>query len=282
MQYLFLCAMKGMDTLKKIAAYSTFTLLLGCGDDGGGTLFENLTGLTPANDAELGKQVDAQILSDPEQFPILNKQQFNSSYSYLNAMMNDILESDDIVYRDLFAWDLKIIEDDETLNAFATPGGYIYVYTGLIKFLDNADDLAGVMGHEIAHADQRHSSDQMKDQFKLSLLTQVILGGSSEAATEIVNRLGSLAFSRGDEAEADEYSVIYLGDSDYACNGAAAFFQKLLDGGQAGGTPAFLSTHPSPDNRVEDINDKAGSDGCSTELISETGMTYKEFIASLP
>ncbi len=275
--------MKGLN-LKRIVAFCGVGLLLSCGGDGegGGTLFENLTGLTPANDVELGKQVDDQILSDPEQFPILSKTEYASSYTYLNAMMNDILESDDIVYRELFAWDLKIIEDDATLNAFATPGGYIYVYTGLIKFLENADDLAGVMGHEIAHADQRHSSDQMKQRFGLSLLSGILLGGQSDQVAQIANGLASLSFSRGDESEADEFSVIYLGDSDYACNGAAAFFQKLLDEGQAGSTPAFLSTHPSPDNRVEDINAKAETDGCSTEFILETGMTYEEFKASLP
>ena len=270
-------------SLQSIIAMLCLTLTVSCGGDGeGGNLFEQLTGLTPQNDVELGRQVDEQILSDPNQFPILDATQFSSSYAYLNAMMSDILESDDIIYRDLFAWELKIIEDDETLNAFATPGGYIYVYTGLIKFLDRADDLAGVMGHEIAHADQRHSSDQMKQQFGLALLSQILLGGQSDQVAEIANGLASLSFSRGDESEADEYSVIYLGDTDYACNGAAAFFQKLLDSNQGGGTPEFLSTHPSPDNRVEDINAKATEDACSTDLIAETGMTYDDFKASLP
>lgn len=261
-------------------------ILFSCGgdddDDNGGTLFEQLTGLTPANDVELGMQVDAEIRNNPDQFPILDETEFSESYTYLNAMMTDILESNDIEYRNLFAWELSIIGDDETLNAFATPGGYIYVYTGLIKFLDNADDLAGVMGHEIAHADLRHSSDQMKQQFGLSLISSILLGGQSDQVSQIVNGLAGLSFSRSDESEADEYSVIYLGDTDYACNGAAAFFQKLIDSGSAGGTPEFLSTHPNPDNRVEDINAKATSDGCSTDLIAETGMTYAEFIASLP
>jgi predicted Zn-dependent protease len=81
-----------------------------------------------------------------------------------------------------------------------------------------------------------------------------------EAAAEIANGLASLSFSRGDESEADEYSVIYHGDIHYASNGAAAFFQKRIDSGQSGGTSAFLSTHPSPDMSVEDINPKAASD----------------------
>jgi len=259
-------------------------ILFSCGGDGdgGGSIFENLTGLTPDHDVELGQQVSAEINSKPADFPLLDEQEFSSSYSYLNAMKDDILASDDIEFRDKFVWELKIIADDNTLNAFATPGGFIYVYTGLIKFLDNADDLAGVMGHEIAHADLRHSSDQMKEQFGLSLLSQILLGGQSDQVAQIATQIGSLSFSRGDEAAADEYSVIYLSDTDYACNGAAAFFQKLLDNNQSSGVPEFLSTHPSPDNRVEDINTKATEVGCSTLPIDEMGMTYAEFKASLP
>ncbi len=276
--------------MKRIIALSQRVLLLlflisvgSCGGDGeGGRLFETLTGLTPANDVELGRQVSEQINASPDDYPLLDEQEFSSSYAYLNAMKDDILTSDDIIYGDLFAWELKIIADDNTLNAFATPGGYIYVYTGLIKFLDKADDLAGVTGHEIAHADQRHSSDQIKEEFGLTLLSQILLGGSGDGIAQIASQIGGLAFSRADESEADEYSVIYLGDTDYACNGAAAFFQKLIDNNQTGGTPEFLSTHPNPDNRVEDINAKANTDGCSTDLITETGMTYADFKASLP
>ncbi|MFT6883185.1 MAG: putative Zn-dependent protease, partial [Marinoscillum sp.] len=76
--------------------------------------------------------------------------------------------------------------------------------------------------------------------------------------------------------------VKYLADTPYACNGAASFFQKLLDEGEAGAAPVFLSTHPSPRSRVQDINDQATSIGCSVNTIRESGMNYNNFIASLP
>jgi len=142
------------------------------------------------------------------------------------------------------------------------------------------------MGHEIAHADLRHSSDQLKRQFGLQILTSIIFGQSNNQIAEVAQQVATtgaaLKFSRDDEADADEYSVIYLTDTDFACNGAAAFFQKLLDNEQAAGVPEFLSTHPSPDNRVEAINEKANQVDCSTELIVQTGMTYQDFINSLP
>ena len=70
----------------------------------------------------------------------------------------------------------RLIDDDKTLNAFCTPGGFIYVYTGLIKFLDSEDQLAGVMGHEIAHAALRHSTRQMTKVYGVQTLLQVATG----------------------------------------------------------------------------------------------------------
>ncbi len=273
--------MEAVKTTSLALLFAGLLLSVSCGDDG--SIIDQVTGLTPENDVEIGRSVVAQIEADPTEYPILSETDYPDAYTYIRAMTTDILVSDDVEYKDIFQYDeVKIIHRDDVLNAFATPGGFIYVYTGLIKFLDRADDLAGVMGHEIAHASLRHSSDQLRQNLGLQFLLSIVLG---EASSSQLAQLGanflSLSFSRSDEAESDEYSVIYLNDTDYACNGAATFFEKLsADGG--GGTPAFLSTHPSPDSRVEDINAKATEIGCSTSAISETGMTYQDFINSLP
>ncbi len=275
--------MKLFNSLLVSTLILSFGLFSACGgDDDGVSLIDQLTGLTPENDVEIGRSVVAQIEADPTEYPVLSATDYPDAYNYIRSMTTTILQSDDVEYKDIFQYDeVKIIHRDDVLNAFATPGGFIYVYTGLIKFLDNADDLAGVMGHEIAHASLRHSSDQLKQQLGLQFLLSIALG---EASSSQIAQLGSsflsLSFSRSDESESDEYSVIYLNDTDYACNGAATFFEKLS--GQGGGTPAFLSTHPSPASRVEDINAKATEVGCSTDLIAETGMTYEDFKNSLP
>lgn len=252
---------------------------LSCGDGGG----INQLLFPVEKDVELGAQVAAEIEANPSEFPILSETEYPEAYSYLSGMMTDILSSNAVEYRDLFAYDeFKIIHQDEVLNAFATPGGYIYVYTGLIKFLDNADDLAGVLGHEVAHAERRHAIEQLKKNLTVQFLISIVAGeGTSEQIAALLSNLLSLQFSRNDESEADEYSVIYLAESEYACNGAATFFQKLVESGSGGG-PAFLSTHPAPDTRVEDINAKAEELSCSTAAIEETGMTYTDFKNSLP
>ena len=224
------------------------------------------------NDKDLGAQMAAEIESNPTEFPILSRTLYPDAYDYIDDMILEILNNADITYREDFVWEVHIIDKD-ILNAFVTPGGYIYVYSGLIKYLNNADDLAGVLGHEIAHADQRHSSKQLQRQYGISVLLSMIIGEEASQLESAVGQIAGtgaiLAFSRGAEAEADEYSVKYLSKTRYACNGAASFFQKLLDEG-AGSPPEFLSTHPSPDNRVEDINTKAGNIGCSTVSYADT------------
>ncbi len=241
------------------------------------------------NDKDLGAQVAAEIESNPQQFPVLPRSNTQdcpncaAAYAYLDVIVNNILNSGEVTYNSEFVWQVSLIKDDETLNAFATPGGYIYVYTGLIKFLDRVDDLAGVLGHEIAHADQRHSSRQLQRQYGVSILLSVILGEDPTAleqiAAQISGTLSGLSFSRGLEEEADEFSVIYLAETPYACNGAFSFFQKLLDEDASGNTPEFLSTHPDPADRVAAINAQAEEIGCATDAFAGTinGFTYEEF-----
>jgi predicted Zn-dependent protease len=197
-------------------------------------------------------------------------------------MRDEILASGQVDHAEDFEWATHIIDDDSVLNAFAAPGGYIYVYTGLIHYLDVEDHFVGVLGHEIAHAAQRHSTDQLTQQYGIATLISIVLGeGAAADIASIAAGLASLSFSRTDEAESDEYSVIYLCETDYAANGAAGFFEKLL--AEATGSieiPEFLSTHPSSDTRVADIDAKAEELGCSTEL--NPGADWAGFLASLP
>jgi predicted Zn-dependent protease len=229
----------------------------------------------------LGLQVRDQILADPQTYPILDEKQYPQAYQYIRKITNNILNSGKVELKGQFDWEVRIIRDDKTLNAFCTPGGYIFVYTGLIKYLDTEDQLAGVMGHEIAHADRQHSARQLEKQYGVALLVEIALGkANNEQLKQVVNGLIGLKFSRNHEYEADAFSVDYLAGTQYRCNGAADFFVKI---GESGGQqpPEFMSTHPNPGNRVEAINNKAKSINCSTNK-PDIKTEYQKFKASLP
>ncbi|MFN6947032.1 MAG: M48 family metalloprotease [Cytophagaceae bacterium] len=235
------------------------------------------------DDITLGKQVRDWIENpDSSGMIILDISAYPEAYEHLFRIRDYILKSDKVRYKDKFEWHTRIIHDDNTLNAFATPGGYIYVYTGLIKYLQHEDHFAGVMGHEIAHSDRRHSTNMLSKAYGWSLLFDVVFGKDPNAIKQISQGLMSLSFSRANESEADEYSVKYLcqNPAKYEADGTAGFFQRLIDEGQSGSSPEFLSTHPSPPNRVEEIKKKAEELGCDTELKSPD--SWQQFKNSLP
>ncbi|HLF32677.1 MAG TPA: M48 family metalloprotease [Cyclobacteriaceae bacterium] len=237
------------------------------------------------DDKALGLQVSNQIASDTVQFPVLSETAYPDAYLHINRIIGSVLNSGKVKYRNEFLWDVKIIHNDEVLNAFCTPGGYIYVYTGLIKYLDSEDQLAGVLGHEIGHADLRHSSRQLQNQYGISFLLGLLLGENpsqiEQIAGQIAGTVVGLKYSRTYESEADDNSVSYLSGTNYGCNGASGFFKKLKDEGQCESTQmVWLSTHPAPCDRIEDIDAKAAELKCNTTELNPT--SYQDFKNSLP
>lgn len=235
------------------------------------------------DDKNFGAQMETEIASSGE-YNILSRSTHQAAYNYLDGLKQEILNGGQLEHAGDFEWKLYIIHNDTVQNAFCTPGGYIYAYTGLIKTLDNASSLAGVIGHEMAHADRRHSTQQLTAQYGFSLMVSVIAGttGQTEIA-QIVGNLSSLAYSRDHEKDADAHSVIYLCPTQYRADGAADFFEKL--GTQS--VPAFLSTHPDPGARVTNIRAKktelTNTTGCNGSISGTTdGTSYAAFKAMLP
>ena len=205
------------------------------------------------DDINLGQQVDAEIEADPT-IIILEESQYPEAYAYLNTMKEMILETGEVRYREEFPWELHIVYDDNVLNAFATPGGFIYIYTGLIHYLDDASSLAGVLGHEIAHSDNRHSSRQMQKQFGVRLLFEVLTGGDPGTLAQIASSLWGLSFLDPTKPMLIIRPCgIYV--KQHSMPMGANFFQKITDEGNTS-PPQFLSTHPNPDNRVENIQEE--------------------------
>jgi predicted Zn-dependent protease len=168
-------------------------------------------------DIELGKQIDAEIRKNPKEYPILQGRP--EIKAYVEQIGKKILASPEIKNREIYAYQFEVIKDDSTVNAFCTPGGYVYVYTGLLKFLDNEATLAGVVAHEIAHAELRHATQSMTAQMGVEMLVAVVLGEKPSQAAQITANLTSglslLAYGRTEEKEADVYSIKYLQSTEY-------------------------------------------------------------------
>lgn len=234
---------------------------------------------TIQDDLDLGKQVADEIENNPD-VQVLDSAKYPAIYKYMYDLRDSILIHNELNYEKEFAWRIRIIKDDTTLNAFCAPGGYIYFYTAIIKYLESEDQLAGVMGHEMAHADLRHSTDALTRQYGLGVLFDIVFGKDKGQLVRIAAQIKLLQYSRENESQSDMASVNWLYPTAYNAKGAAGFFQKLIDQGQSAGAPQWLSTHPNPDNRVKAIADKW------QEMGGKVGQTftnrYNAFKASLP
>ncbi|MCU0369998.1 MAG: M48 family metalloprotease [Bacteroidales bacterium] len=236
---------------------------------------------TVEDDKQLGLQMQQEIQGNPAEYPLLLKSQYSEAYGHMERIRDSILATGLVKYDTEFEWAVHLIKNDTVLNAFCTPGGYIYFYTGIVKFLDNEAEFAGVMGHEMAHAANRHSTQQMTKAYGLQVLLSVVLGENpqllAQMAADLAAGVTMLAFSRDDEYESDEYSVKYLYETSYDARGVAGFFEKMEGTSPA---PEFLSTHPNPGNRVEKIHelwlDLGGKEG------EEYPERYQEFKNAIP
>lgn len=235
---------------------------------------------TVEDDLSLGAKVAAEIDSDPSKYPLLDSAQYPQAYQHLYRLRDTILKTGQLTYANKFPWRIRIIRDDSTLNAFCAPGGYIYIYTGLIKYLRTEAQLLGVLGHEMAHADRRHTTQLLTQAYGVQVLLQVISGQErSGLLAEIAANLLLLSFSRDHERDADAHSVIYLCPTSYRADGAADFFEYIQ---QQGGLrpPAFLSTHPDPGERIQNIRQRKQDMGCTGTEDYES--RYAQIVASLP
>jgi beta-barrel assembly-enhancing protease len=230
------------------------------------------------DEVQLGQQVDAEIRSNPQEYPIFTADP--SVKNYINQrIFNHVLESPQIQSKNVYNYRIEIIDQDSILNAFALPGGSIYLYTGLLSYLDSEAALAGVIGHEIAHAERRHATQRLTAYYGVSFLLSLLLGENPSQIAEIAANLfvgvAFLANSRSDENESDEYSYQYLKDTRYYPGGVKFFFEKLRDEGLVSSEPdkisTFLSTHPDPVSRITETDTRLQQDGLQVRTWQSSG-----------
>lgn len=200
-------------------------------------------------DIQLGKEAAAQIEKEHE---IVNDAALQSYISEVGRRLTGSKRASD------FPYFFKIVNDD-SINAFALPGGPMYVHTGLIKAADNEGQLAGVMAHEISHVALRHGTNQASRANLLQIPALLagkaagggLLGGLANLGIGLGANSALMKFSRSAESQADYNGTLILSDAGYNPIEMARFFEKLAaQGGRSGGLAAFFSSHPNPGDRM--------------------------------
>ncbi len=150
--------------------------------------------------------------------------------------------------------EFNLVDDPDMVNAFAIPGGGIYVYTGLLREMENEAELTAVLGHEVAHVTRRHIAQRLVAAFGAEAVTQMALGEEPGIVARLVSAVAQqgfmMTYSRSMERDADRWGVRYQVDAGYNPQGFITFFEKLQ---AQPSPPVFLSTHPPPEERIENI-----------------------------
>tara|TARA_B100001540_G_scaffold97627_1_gene87887 strand:+ start:442 stop:1269 length:828 start_codon:yes stop_codon:yes gene_type:complete len=166
-----------------------------------------------------------------------------------------------------FDWEYILIDNDKVKNAWCMPGGKIAVYTGILEVTKNTNGLAAVMGHEIAHAVAKHSVERASRSVLLQTGTSIIdiaTGGKLSTINKStgMNTIGLLSqigimnpFNRKQESEADYLGLIFSSLSGYDIREAPKIWARMKSANKGKQQPEFMSTHPSPDNRIKKLNE---------------------------
>lgn len=158
-----------------------------------------------------------------------------------------------------YEYEFYLLADSKTVNAFALPGGPVFITYALYSQLENEDQLAGILGHEIGHVIGRHSAERIAKQgFTNSVLTGVAVGsGSHEAAqaASVIANLVNMKYGRSDELESDNLGVKIMIDAGYEPEALIGVMEILKNAAGPNSVPEFQSTHPDPENRIEKIRE---------------------------
>ncbi|HPO74500.1 MAG TPA: M48 family metallopeptidase, partial [Armatimonadota bacterium] len=205
-----------------------------------------LTGISRSQEISLGQQTAAEIERQYRTYE-------NPTVTRIGQRLAAVSGAPDYPYR------FRVIEMSE-VNAFALPGGPVYVTTGLLQFAQGREEfLAAVLAHEIAHVARRHTAEQIQRQSWLGLGIEILTGGGTTRDIAILAaNLESLGFSRNQERDADTYGAVYLVRAGIDPSVMVEFLRRL--GAETGnGGIAFLRTHPTSENRVSRLQQQIAS-----------------------
>ena len=225
--------------------------------------------ITEQQEIEMGRAYHKEILKNSK---ILKNKELNKYYVELGEKIAKSSHRPDL------DWNFTII-DDPTFNAFATPGGYVYFYRGLLAHFNSEAEFAGVLSHEIAHITARHAvrgmSTAQVTNLLIGLAASRVPGGSiSNSGFNLLNQIVNKGYSRKYESEADDIAKEYLGRNGYNQNAMANFLETMKSADEleneiakkegrpaSGGYHGIFSTHPSTENRIEAMRETDSAPG---------------------
>ncbi|MBX3301270.1 MAG: M48 family metallopeptidase [Nitrospira sp.] len=262
-----------MHTQKRISATTIFCLLMG-GIGLAGCETNPYTGRSQllmtsvGQEMQMGAQAYNQVKSDPKMPPSQDPREVEPVKRVAARIVEAAKRSKYAEMAKQFQWEVTVIKDDKTANAFALPGGKMAVYTGMFPMAKTEAGLAAVMGHEVVHALARHGAERMSQGQVANVGLQVVgaaiglSGGNPMLSQATMAALGAgaqvgvlLPFSRKHESEADYVGILLAADAGYDPRESVALWERMAEATGGSGPSEFLSTHPSHGTRIDQLKE---------------------------
>lgn len=230
-------------------------LLLNACASGGPSMFRDFNIVSTEQEVELGRQFSLEV---NKQYPLIDDEAVTGYITDLGNAVVAVCDRQDIAYH------FHVTQSDET-NAFALPGGFIYVNRGLIVMAGNEAELVSVLAHETAHVVARHTAEYISKKYGFDLISSLLLGEQpgfwAEQAANLFGAASLLAFSRTDETEADLLGVRFMYRAGYEPQAMSAFLKKILAERERrpSALEQFFSTHPLTEDRIRRVEDEIRS-----------------------
>jgi len=207
--------------------------------------------LTPEQEVALGLQSAPQMV---QQHGGLHPDQ--RAQSYVKDVGSKLVAST-VARQSGYNYDFHLLADPNVVNAFALPGGQVFITEALFAQLTTEDQLAGILGHEVGHVIHRHGAERLAKQgLTQGLITSVMVGSGDHGATQMAQAIGSMVnmkYGREQELESDDFGVRMMMEAGYDPRSLLEVMDILENASGPNRTPEHMSTHPSPDNRREMI-----------------------------
>jgi len=229
------------------------------------------------DEVELGREFDLQLRTKDTAgaYPIYvpRNAEETAFQNYVLGLAEEVLAAVPAKERPDYDFTFTLIDKDVE-NAFAVPGGYVYIYTGIIKKMKDESELVGVLGHEIAHVTRHHYRDAMAKDAGLSLILQALLGNDAGQLAQLVAgslySMAGLKVSQSNESEADFYGTRYTAATERNPLGIAKFFGRF---DSQGSLASWFSTHPDPPDRVSEVRSQVNGSDTFKQLASDSLTT---------
>ena len=219
-----------------------------------------------SEEAQMGAQAYEQVKSDPKMRPSQDPREIEPVKRVAARIVEAAKRSKYAEVAQQFQWEVTVIKDDKTANAFALPGGKMAVYTGIFPMAKTEAGLAAVLGHEVVHALARHGAERMSQGQLTNAGLQVVgaaagaaggggmLGQAAMAALGVGAQVGVLLpFSRKHESEADYVGILLAADAGYDPRESIALWERMGQMSGSGAPSEFMSTHPSHETRIAQL-----------------------------